>query len=68
MIRPKTSRALLAAMYAANFGALTWLPQVTMLTTCPNRCARIAGSSPIVSRTGPKKLTAIIRSKSWKRS
>jgi hypothetical protein len=39
-----------------------------MLTTWPNCCSRIAGSSPIVSRTGPKKFTAIIRSKSWKRS
>ena len=54
MIRPNTSSALLAAMYAANLGALTWLPQVTTLSTCPKRCARMAGSSPMVSRTGPK--------------
>ena len=67
-IRENVSSAVFEAMYAANFGALTWTPQVTMLTTCPNRCARIAGSSPRVSRTGPKKLTAIVRSKSWNRS
>lgn len=53
-IRLKVSRAVFEAMYAANFGALTCTPQVTMFTTCPKRCARIAGSRPIVSRTGPK--------------
>ena len=67
-IRDHVSSAVFEAMYAENFGALTCTPQVTMLTTCPNRCARIAGSSPIVSRTGPRKLTAIVRSTSWNRS
>jgi hypothetical protein len=53
-IRANVSSAVFDAMYALNFGALSCTPQVTMLTTCPNRCARIAGSSPSVSRTGPK--------------
>ena len=42
-----------------NLGAFIWTPQVTTLTTWPNRCSRIAGSSPIVSRTGPRKLIAM---------
>jgi len=41
-------------MYAANFGAFICTPQVTTLTTWPKRCARIAGSRPMVRRTGPK--------------
>ena len=53
-IRDQVSSAVLEAMYAENFGAFICTPQVPMLTTCPNPCARIAGSSPIVSRTGPK--------------
>jgi hypothetical protein len=38
--------------YAASLGAFTWTPQVTMFTTWPKRWARIAGSRPMVSRTG----------------
>ncbi len=50
-----------------NFGALSCTPQLSTLTTWPKPCARIAGSRPMVSRTGPKKLIAIVRSTSWKR-
>ena len=62
------SSAVFDAMYAANFGALICTPHVTMLTTCPNLRSRIRGSRPRVSRTGPKKLIAMVRSKSCIRS
>ena len=60
-IRDHVSSAVFEAMYAANFGALTCTPQVTMLTTCPNRRARIARQQPhrqphrpeVVDRHGP---------------
>ncbi len=53
-IRDQVSRAVLEARYAANFGAFICTPHDSTLRTCPKPWARIAGSSPRVSRTGPK--------------
>ena len=67
-MRPKASSAALAAVYAANFGAIICTPHVSTFTTWPSPRSIMPGASPIVSRTGPKKLIAISLSKSWKRS
>ncbi len=48
------SSAAFDATYAENRGGLVCTPIEEMLTMCPRRCSRIAGTRPITSRIAPK--------------
>ena len=48
------SSAALDATYAEKRGGFVCTPIELTLTMCPPFCSRIAGSSPMTSRTAPK--------------